>query len=687
MSHKPIITLLAGGTGVNSLAYELTYIKKVDVRILLNAYDDGKSTGLLRKKFNMLGPSDIMKNITFLINPEIKDFKKIQELFELRLPHFDSAKDGLSFMQTILSGNRKNEQAKHLRTVIQSFDSAISQQIFVWIESFLLYMQEDNENYDLSDHAFRNLFFVAEYRISNKDYQSTIEYFRNFFHIPCQIIINSNEQLWLYGKGSRGSFFNSEASIVSNYLDEEVKEIFLLKNNTTNSQISMLHKQKPFPRNEAIASLKESDAIIFAPTTFASSIWPTLLTRNLAKTIIDSSAYKIWVANTQLERSNLPLSWHLRRAHRILTHESKYALYEHQRIFDAVVVPENGKFETQFQQQYKKFPIDRWRTSHVVDVIIDCPLVNMYKYDTHVLSKHILNCILGKKNIISKKNILNQTILTPFLDGEDKKMFTREYKEYTPKKIYASIIAAAGKQTRFDSAVPKVLFPINGKCTLERLHDILSSLGQIPFVVVNKENKFQIDSYAKNKQLKMTIVVGESNGSGGAVITAISRMSVTPDDLSLLIFWSDTPFIKKETILQAIAIYEQIEKVDIFIPSSWEKEPYAGLERDEFGRPVGLFQTKNNPTARRSFGEHDASFFIVKVNSLLRHMSEFNELTPTGEFDLNQMLSHMIRSGAKAHFYCNVKPYETISFNSLIELEKMSIKESIRLHRKASNST
>ena len=64
---KTNILIFSGGSGSNLLIEYLKKIPNLDITIIVNAYDNGKSTGVLRKSIsNFLGPSDIRKNIEIL---------------------------------------------------------------------------------------------------------------------------------------------------------------------------------------------------------------------------------------------------------------------------------------------------------------------------------------------------------------------------------------------------------------------------------------------------------------------------------------------------------------------------------------------------------------------------------------------------------------------------------------------
>ena len=63
-----IITLISGGSGSENIQRGLYKINKnINLNIIINGYDDGKSTGILRKLFkNSLGISDFRKNQIYL---------------------------------------------------------------------------------------------------------------------------------------------------------------------------------------------------------------------------------------------------------------------------------------------------------------------------------------------------------------------------------------------------------------------------------------------------------------------------------------------------------------------------------------------------------------------------------------------------------------------------------------------
>ena len=80
------VVILNGGRGAGTIIPKLLEHKYCNVISVVNAYDDGKSTGEIRKFFGMLGPSDIRKVQELMLPRENKDYDEHISLFQYRYP-------------------------------------------------------------------------------------------------------------------------------------------------------------------------------------------------------------------------------------------------------------------------------------------------------------------------------------------------------------------------------------------------------------------------------------------------------------------------------------------------------------------------------------------------------------------------------------------------------------------------
>ena len=80
------VVVFSGGRGSSSLLSAIRSMDNVQsITSLINTYDDGKSSGELRKIFNMPGPSDIRKVQELYLNKSNRNNKLIKSLFQKRI--------------------------------------------------------------------------------------------------------------------------------------------------------------------------------------------------------------------------------------------------------------------------------------------------------------------------------------------------------------------------------------------------------------------------------------------------------------------------------------------------------------------------------------------------------------------------------------------------------------------------
>src|SRR5437868_9405575 len=81
------VVLFSGGSGTQSITEAFLKHPQISLTILINAYDDGHSTGRLRRFIpGMLGPSDVRKNIARLMPKSDQRHLALRFLSDHRLP-------------------------------------------------------------------------------------------------------------------------------------------------------------------------------------------------------------------------------------------------------------------------------------------------------------------------------------------------------------------------------------------------------------------------------------------------------------------------------------------------------------------------------------------------------------------------------------------------------------------------
>lgn len=279
---KTNILIFSGGSGSNLLIEYLKKIPDLDITIVVNAYDNGMSTGILRKKINnFLGPSDIRKNVEILCDNE-----NLKKLLKIRT----TSRKIENLLYSIMD-DKKEIITKELKNIILSLsiNKYLSfKKLFCHksIIQTLVKKLPKKDHISLGNFLFTTLFLIK------KDFNESVEIFNNFFLNKNQRVININngENLYLKAKTKSNKLLNEEEIVDARFKNEEIIDIYLNDRNEIEKIPKINKSLKRF--------LTNSNLIIYSPGTQFSSLYPSYLTSELYSTIKkNKKALKILITN------------------------------------------------------------------------------------------------------------------------------------------------------------------------------------------------------------------------------------------------------------------------------------------------------------------------------------------------------------------------------------------------------
>ena len=131
-------------------------------------------------------------------------------------------------------------------------------------------------------------------------------------------------------------------------------------------------------------------------------------------------------------------------------------------------------------------------------------------------------------------------------------------------------ILAAGKGTRMESSLPKVLHKISGKSLLQRVIDSCFVLNpnQI-FVIIGHKSKEVKESIPNNQ--KVQFVIQEPQSGTGHAIQVLCR-EVKKNEGKLLVLNGDVPLIKPKTLKKLLNLHDK-KNADVSLITTKKKNP------------------------------------------------------------------------------------------------------------------
>ncbi len=291
------ILIFSGGRGSINLIKSL---KKIDdkffINSLVNTYDDGKSSGVIRDIFDIPGPSDIRKIQEINLERENKNYKLFKKIFSKRI-NLSYLKFLLLFSQYLNTNNNNL-----FGILINDF------KINSILKKYLRAIKDlDKKNYfETSDFSLFNLIFAGAYFYYEKNINKTINSLSNLFSLKNKVFSCGTKNLYLCGINKKNKIYKSEAEIVENRSNVNMKHIFLMKkklllNEKTNSQkIKKIYSESVRDNisSEAKKLIKQSNIIIYSAGTPYSSLYPSYFCKGVGKLInANKKAKKILIIN------------------------------------------------------------------------------------------------------------------------------------------------------------------------------------------------------------------------------------------------------------------------------------------------------------------------------------------------------------------------------------------------------
>ena len=286
----------------------------VELSLLINAYDDGLSTGALRDMIpGMLGPSDFRKNLSALIDAHSVQQYHLQQLLEYRLP----AATAFEQVQTLASAVSAESELKKLPEPAAGWFAQISppqrRKVLRCIAAFLDYERTRFPRFDYADCSLGNLVFAGAFLQCGRSFNQAVRFMTRLFGIRAHLInVSNGENRSLVALKRNGELLQRESEIVSPQSPSPIDELFLLQQPLTVEQVGWLNGQNLEQRQQwlrarhapvqlsqqARDALARADVVLFGPGTQFSSLVPSYQSLGTAGALTNSSARaRIFVAN------------------------------------------------------------------------------------------------------------------------------------------------------------------------------------------------------------------------------------------------------------------------------------------------------------------------------------------------------------------------------------------------------
>jgi 2-phospho-L-lactate transferase/gluconeogenesis factor (CofD/UPF0052 family) len=336
------VALFCGGSGSETIIKYLVNQKDIKLTLIVNAFDDGKSTGILRKNIpGLLGPSDFRKNFSYLVNLFSNEQRNIKKIFEYRF------KKKILINDFYISIKNSKNINKYLPNEINFLEK--KNDIFDYLLTSTKFLS--SKNIDLLDFSLGNLIFVGIFLIKKKNFNLALKKFTSLINTNVEIInISNNKNRWLVALNNKNKIISNESNLVQKKQYAAIKEIFLIEKEFVHHSIDGFSKERkieylrkinsiPKINHNAKNCILKSNFIIYGPGTQHSSLFPSYIIAN--KYIKKSKAKKVMIMNLDHDNDIMNLN-----STQILTRALKYLNFKKKtdKVINTVLIDRKCKF-------------------------------------------------------------------------------------------------------------------------------------------------------------------------------------------------------------------------------------------------------------------------------------------------------------------------------------------------------
>jgi len=237
----------------------------------------------------------------------------------------------------------------------------------------------------------------------------------------------------------------------------------------------------------------------------------------------------------------------------------------------------------------------------------------------------------------------------------------------------SAIILAAGKGTRMQSDLPKVMHPALGRPMVEWVVDAARAVGCAPVVLVVGHGADVVRAnFAGDGGIEFVTQMPQL-GTGHAVDMArpLAEAGALGDDV--LVLCGDGPLIRPETLRTLLATHREsgaaATLATAVIP---DPHGYGRIERDAHGRFARIVEQKDATPAQLALREVNPSYYCFRTRELFDALRRVTNQNASGEYYITDVFELLLRDGHRVSVVDAVPPEDVLSVNTPAQLAEVS---------------
>ncbi|RAU19185.1 hypothetical protein DN062_02645 [Nitrincola tibetensis] len=228
------------------------------------------------------------------------------------------------------------------------------------------------------------------------------------------------------------------------------------------------------------------------------------------------------------------------------------------------------------------------------------------------------------------------------------------------------IILAAGKGSRMQSVLPKVLHPLKSKPLIQWVVDTAQQLAPSRVHLVVGYGADQVQASVKGEGLFFALQ-SEQLGTGHAVAQAMPQVD---DESQVLVLYGDVPLITESTLTQLLAC-AVVPSVGLLTVILENPKGYGRIVRNSKGDVVAIVEEKDANDEQKLIREVNTGIMTLPANLLMSWLPMLSANNAQGEYYLTDIIAIAKEQGIAIHAQQASSAEEVEGVNTLEQLTNL----------------
>ena len=232
------------------------------------------------------------------------------------------------------------------------------------------------------------------------------------------------------------------------------------------------------------------------------------------------------------------------------------------------------------------------------------------------------------------------------------------------------VILAAGKGTRMNSDLPKVLHQLHGKSLIDYVLNESEALNPTEIILVVGFKKNKVISHTNNRNNLKYATQTEQLGTGHAVLQTEELLKNKKGHI--LILYGDVPNIKASTLKPIIHDHITNNRgLTLITAEINDPTGYGRIIRDENGSLLKIVEEKDCNDEEKKIKEWNPGIYIFKIPEIFKLLNNIKTNNASKEYYLTDAIALAQQANMKIEAIKILNSDEVIGVNTADQLEEL----------------